>query len=300
MEVLRYHDPAAFYGRTEPFLVRDEACNNLLLGIGAGLVRNPTRFEHAPYMAAIEEDGAVVAVTLRTPPHRLILSRVAAPVALPLLAERVREEYPALPGVLAPAEIAGDFARAWRRVSGQPYRKGVAERIFRLEQVRPVSGVPGELRRATPADRGFLLEWYAAFHAEAVGPVEAGDLERIERSLDDRMSAEPGGLYVWHDGRPVSMAGASGPTPTGIRIGPVYTPPEHRGRGYASACVAALSELMLRSGRSACFLFTDLSNPTSNRIYRAIGYEPVCDVDAYEFLDVVPNRHGDDNVAGRG
>lgn len=286
MEFLRYHDPAAFYARTEPFLVRDEACNNLLLGIGAGLVRNPERFEHPPYLAAVEADGDVVAVALRTPPHRLVLSRVAARDALPLLAELVREEYPTLPGVLAPAEIVEDFARAWRRVSGQPYRKGVAERIYRVQQVRPVSGVPGELRRATPADRGLLLEWYAAFHAEAVGPVEPGGLER---SLDDRMSTDPGGLYVWHDGRSVSMAGASGPTPTGIRIGPVYTPPEHRGRGYASACVAALSELMLRSGRRFCFLFTDLSNPTSNRIYRAVGYEPVCDVDEYEFLPADAN-----------
>lgn len=292
MEFLRYHDPAAFYARTEPFLVGDEACNNLLLGIGAGLARHPERFEHPPYMATVEEHGEVVAVALRTPPHGLILSRVAARDTLPLLAERVREEYTTLPGVLAPAEIVEDFARAWRWVSGQPYRKGLAERIYRLEQVRPVSGVPGELRCATPADRGFLREWYVAFHAEAVGPVEFGDLERIERSLDDRLSAEPGGLCVWYDGRSVSMAGASGPTPSGIRIGPVYTPPEFRGRGYASACVAGLSDLMLRSGRRACFLFTDLSNPTSNKIYRAIGYEPVCDVDAYEFLEAVGTTTG--------
>ena len=92
------------------------------------------------------------------------------------------------------------------------------------------------------------------------------------------------GLYLWDDGRPVSLAGYSGPTPHGIRVGPVYTPPAQRGNGYASACVAALSQLLLDGGRAHCFLFTDLGNPTSNHIYQAIGYWPVCDVDEYRFL----------------
>ena len=79
------------------------------------------------------------------------------------------------------------------------------------------------------------------------------------------------------------MCGVGGPTPNGIRIGPVYTPPEFRGRGYASACVAAASQLQLDAGRRFCFLFADLSNPTSNHIYQEIGYEPVGDVDRYVF-----------------
>jgi predicted GNAT family acetyltransferase len=79
------------------------------------------------------------------------------------------------------------------------------------------------------------------------------------------------------------MAGYAGPTPHGIRIGPVYTPPGQRGRGYASACVARLSQDMLDAGRTYCFLYTDLTNPTSNHIYQQIGYEPVCDVAEYRF-----------------
>ncbi|OGO56238.1 MAG: hypothetical protein A2Z32_12645 [Chloroflexi bacterium RBG_16_69_14] len=90
-------------------------------------------------------------------------------------------------------------------------------------------------------------------------------------------------LYLWDDDRVVSMTGVGGPTPNGIRIGPVYTPPAVRGRGYASALVAAVSQAELDAGRRFCFLFTDLANPTSNHIYQAIGYEPVRDVDAYGF-----------------
>ena len=70
---------------------------------------------------------------------------------------------------------------------------------------------------------------------------------------------------------------------TGVRIGAVYTPPEHRRRGYATATVASLSRAMLDRGRRACYLFTDLANPTSNHIYAEIGYEPVCDVDEIRF-----------------
>ena len=85
---------------------------------------------------------------------------------------------------------------------------------------------------------------------------------------------------MWCDsapGRMVSMAIWTGLTPHGVRIGMVYTPPQFRGRGYASNCVAALTRRLLDSGRSFCFLFTDLANPTSNKIYQAIGYRHVCD-----------------------
>ncbi len=90
--------------------------------------------------------------------------------------------------------------------------------------------------------------------------------------------------YLWEDaGEVVALAGAAGPTPRGIRIGPVYTPPDRRGRGYASNLVAEVSRRQLAAGRSFCFLFTDLANPTSNHIYQTIGYEPVVDVDQYRF-----------------
>lgn len=82
---------------------------------------------------------------------------------------------------------------------------------------------------------------------------------------------------------PVAMAGVSGRTPSGARVGAVYTPPDRRRRGYASALVATLSQAQLDAGARFCFLFTDLANPTSNKIYQDIGYEPVCDVDEYRF-----------------
>ena len=91
-------------------------------------------------------------------------------------------------------------------------------------------------------------------------------------------------MYLWEDSqRPVSIAGFGSPTPHGVRIGPVYTPPDLRGRGYASSLVAKTSQRLLDAGRQFCFLFTDLANPISNHIYQEIGYEPVCDVAEYRF-----------------
>jgi hypothetical protein len=83
----------------------------------------------------------------------------------------------------------------------------------------------------------------------------------------------------------VSLSGYSGPTPTGIRIGPVYTPPPHRRRGYATSLVAEQSRWLLERGHRSCFLFTDLSNSTSNSIYAAIGYRRVCESMEYRFRD---------------
>ena len=124
-------------------------------------------------------------------------------------------------------------------------------------------------------DLDLLLAWWRAFVREAIpqednGP--AGDLRQVERRLAEN------GFALWEvDGVPVSLCGHGGATPNGIRIGPVYTPPALRGRGYATGLVAELSQALLDSGRTFCFLFTDLANPTSNAIYERIGYRRVCD-----------------------
>jgi predicted GNAT family acetyltransferase len=143
-----------------------------------------------------------------------------------------------------------------------------------------VEGVSGRMRAATREDRDLLVAWIRAFAEEALPKDDPMDPERV---VDLRLQGPSVGLVLWEDGDPVALAGAGGPTPNGIRIGPVYTPPAHRRRGYASALVAGLSQRLLDEGRTFCFLHTDLSNPTSNRIYVDIGYEPVCDSRNYRF-----------------
>ncbi len=169
MEIRRYDDANDFYKRAERFLIEHEAEHNLLLGICAGVIAHPERQEHPPYLATIEAGGEIVAAAVMTPPRGPVLSRIDAPEALPLLVDDLRRDYPALPSVLGPAGVSGAFADLWRRATGRPHRKGVAERIYQLDAVTPVVGVPGALRRATEADRALAVAWAVAFQREALG-----------------------------------------------------------------------------------------------------------------------------------
>jgi hypothetical protein len=283
VELRRYQDVATFYRRAEPFLVRREAEHNLTLGICAVLKDGGSYGNgEPPYLATVESDGAVLAAAVRTPPHNLVLSHRGSLGALDLLARDIHESGQALSGAIGPTTVSQAFAERWHSLTGQASRRGMALRIYQLTAVSPVEGVSGNTRPATEADRDLLEEWGAAFQVEALGET---DREGIARSVERYLRADPrvGGVYVWEDGRPVSMASYGGPTPNGIRVGWVYTPPEHRRRGYASGCVAALSRHLLDAGRKFCFLYTNLANPTSNHIYQAIGYVPVRDVDEYRF-----------------
>jgi len=283
MKLTRYDDARQFYDHAEAFLLAHEAEHCLMVGICSTLIQQPGYYTN-PYLALVEEDEEIVAAALRTPPFNLALSMIPneklANEALALLAPDVRAVYPALPGVIGPAALSRAFAEEWQRNTGQAYHPSLKQRIYRLDTVIPVRDVPGTLRRAAEADRVLLVQWMAAFHHEALGDREPLDAERW---VDAALHSSVRTAYLWEDGAPVSLVGHTGPTPHGMRIGPVYTPPDLRGHGYASAATAAVSQLLLDGGRQFCFLFTDLSNPTSNSIYQKIGYQPVIDVDMYEF-----------------
>jgi predicted GNAT family acetyltransferase len=277
MRLIRFENVTEFTRHVEPFLVKRESENNLLLG----LIPLALNYSSSPYMVCVEAEGEVVAVALRTPPRGLILSMVDETAPLELIAQDVYALFGSVPNVSGPKSIVAAFANYWQLCSGQTYQLDMAMGNYSLEQVRPVANVSGEGRLATEQDRDLLAEWFYAFEYEAFGKSDKAEAEETVK----RWFATPTSMILlWvDDGKAVSMAGSSRPTPHGMRIGPVYTPPEYRGRGYASACTAALSQQMLDAGYQYCFLYTDLSNPTSNRIYQNIGYELVCDIDSYRF-----------------
>jgi predicted GNAT family acetyltransferase len=284
MRLTRFTDPHAFYDRGEAFLAAREAENNLILGIAANLRLYPERAEPPVFLALVEDEARVQAAGVRTPPHHFVVSAAEAPEAIGLLVQAARQVYDRLPGVTGPTPHSLEFAQRWQAATGQGYTRGMAQRIYQLTAVRPPATVPGRMRPASQADRERMGRWYAAFISDSFGDNYPVDIDKL---TDAWLSTSTRGLFFWETDEPVSMAGFTGPTPHGIRIGAVYTPPEHRRKGYASAVVAALSQRMLDEGRRYCFLFTDLANPTSNHIYQAIGYEPVCDVDEYVFGEPV-------------
>lgn len=281
MELTRHETADAFLAQAGEFLGAREAQHNLILGLSSRLRAAPLLYGEPAYFAVVEDGGRVVGVTMRTPPHNLIVSELDDETAIQELVDDARSAFGSLPGVVGPKEPVGWFAEAWAAATGVEARIELAQRAFRADHVDAPSGVPGSMRAYERSDRELAARWMDAFAEEALPEAPPGTSEEF---VDHREEDPDAGLVLWeHEGRTVSMAGFGGRTPNGIRIGPVYTPPELRGHGYASALTAAITQRLLDGGLRFCFLFTDLANPTSNSIYQRIGYEPVSDVDLWSF-----------------
>ena len=277
--IRRFTEPKAFLARAESFLRAEEAENVLMLGICAS-----AHFDDSCYLATVEADHAVVACALRTPPHGALLTR-ADRQALGLLAADLADKYQDLPAVAGPEPAVGVFARLWSARTGEAAERAMRMRVFEARRVVQPPAPAGTFRVATEADLPVVAPWTAAFFEE-VGLHDPSDPHDAARER-----IREGSLFIWEDAREVSMAAWAGRTGRVVRINHVYTPPEHRGRGltqlrqellrYASACVASLTQKLLDEGFAQCCLYTDLANPTSNKIYQTIGYRPVCDAAEY-------------------
>ena len=274
-----------FLQRAEPFLLQREVEHNLMLGLCAQLIGGNTMYEERPFHCVIETAaGEVVAAALRTPPYHLILSHVEKEAALPVLAGACLAAEQDLTGVLGKPEFAQKFTKTWRARGGQEFRLKMRQMLHRLDAVIPARPVLGEMRTATTEDAVMLKYWFVAFQGEAFGR-EASEWfsQKARRGLKSRLAQTPARHFLWWDGvRPVCWVSYTPTTVRVARVAPVYTPPSERGRGYASALVAAVSQLLLDRGFQYCSLYTDIANPTSNAIYRRIGYVPFCEINQYE------------------
>ncbi|OJF15548.1 GNAT family N-acetyltransferase [Couchioplanes caeruleus] len=218
-------------------------------------------------------DGGEAAVVW-TPPRPPVLSPMSPGVAAEL-AEVLGDD---LPGVSGPVAAVEAFVAAWERRTGTTAKVHSRMRLFRLGTlVPPTPPASGSARVADAGDRDLLVGWTAAFFRE-VGE----DDPAIEAFVDDRLSY--GGMLLWEDGgTPVSMAALTRPEAGMVRVQAVYTPREHRTRGYAGAVTTAISRAARQAGATEVALFTDLDNPTSNALYQRLGYEPLEDRTVVEF-----------------
>ncbi|KUN21290.1 acetyltransferase [Streptomyces antibioticus] len=244
--------------------------------------------DETPVFGVLERDGAVRAAWFRTPPHWLTLTPLAAEDAAALAAHLAGLGHP-LPGVSADRGTAVAFAEAWRRHTGAEVTPWQHQRLYRLaEPTAPDPMPPGRARIAGKADRELLVRWFDGF-LDDVGKTAAGDSEAW---ADARV--EHGGALLWEtpDGIPVSLA-AEHPMIAGqVRVGPVYTPPEQRGRGYAAAVTDAAGRAAREAGAEEVLLFADLANPTSNGVYQRVGYRGVADFTVYDFTGPQPPSQG--------
>ena len=267
--VRRHPDAQAFLARAQGYLVEREAENVLMLGVAFGA----TEAEHA--LTVDRGEDCVMAAFQAG--ENLVLSR-GPTGAVAALVEQLSVDDSLPSGVIGPARTTGSFLESWHARTGHETRFQMHSRVHELTQVIPPRRPTGVFRRAVLSDVEPLASWADALNIE----LRSEDPPPGEQTVRKRIGL--GRMFVWDHGGPVSMAACDGPTPRGMRINFVYTPPEHRARGYASACVADLSQLLLDEGRRFCALFTDLANPVSNRLYARLGYRPICDFDEYVFV----------------
>ncbi len=271
-------DVAQCAERAEAFLRRDPVRNNVLLTTIAHARAGTGTWERGRELYAWNEAGGVVdGAATHTPPYGLLLPDLTGDAVESLVRLLHDDEHRALPGVTGPSRTAEAFAASWSARTGVAARVAMRERMYLLvDVIAPGRPVEGELRTTVEGDVPLIARWIEAFAAEA-GTVPTDYVQWARTRLTS--------VRIWRrdDGVDVSLVASSPPVAGVARVGPVWTPPEHRRRGYATAAVAALSTALLDSSVSACMLYTDLANPTSNSIYQAVGYRPVGDVLRYAF-----------------
>ena len=283
MEVVRYTDPAALRRDAGPMLLADAARNNLPLGILQILLDQPEMYPAFHLWMAVR-DGRPRGVAMQTEPFNAVLAEPLEDEAIDTLLEAILADAGPLPGITANQPWADRSVARVTSMTGRTAERIVEEGVWELTAVADVPTPTGAARAATIRDRDVLRSWLGAFADEALPARYPRDQARTDLDLDLRLQGRGGGFRVWDvDGAPVSVSGHRDVPGVGSRIGPVYTPPEHRRRGYATALVAEQSAARLAVGDPACFLYTDLANPTSNAVYARIGYVKVCEAVEYAF-----------------
>ena len=266
------------------FLEKRESENNLPLGLAHTLAGDPFYYgDDPPLLLSILDSGDPVGVAVRSPPHRIVLSILDTEVdgAVERLVRYLQSGKVRVPGVVGPEAEARSFSCQW--TSTFPACSAIPRKRLRIFEARSVIDVPlapGRLRLAEMVDLPLMAQWVAAFTREAVGE-EAGP-GKAERNAEKYIAER--NLYIWEDDGPVSIARQSRAMKNGTNVTMVYTPAALRNRGYATSCVYHLTKKLLAGRYEFCSLFTDLSNPTTNRIYQKIGYVPLGDTLEFDFV----------------
>jgi FR47-like protein len=277
-------DPSAFLEATREHLAAEPVLTTVIATVTARLAAGGGAATPYRWWAIARDDaGEVAGVGMRTAPF------VPYPVyllpmpddAVVALALRLHERGEVVGGVNGALPAAQLFAEETARLTGGVAKVDEHLRLFELDELVVPPAPAGRVRPATRDDAELCLAWFRAFGADAAEQagrdgehaMEEFSLEMIAALVDDGL------IWLWEDqvGTPVHLTAANLPANGVTRLGPVYTPKAHRGYGHASRTVAEVSRRYVEQGVRCC-LFTDQENPTSNRIYEAIGYRPVVDM----------------------
>jgi len=272
-------DPVAAIGRAAGYLASDPVGLNLIWSIMRQRADSGTPGQYW----LLKSDDRTVGVVLESPPgHPAAISPVSTEQAT-AMAEAIAAEGNELTGIMGEASAAATFAGCWAEERGTQAEVAEAQRLYELGFLVQPAGVTGRLRRAEIFEREMITEWWSEFQAE-IGSLRLD----VTVAVDSALSS--GRLFVWDDDGARCVARATEPLGGVSRIGIVYTPSPWRRRGYAAACVGALSEWERAEEGANPILYAQLRNPGSNAIYRRLGFRAVSEVLSYKFGETIEIR----------
>ncbi|MHA1460813.1 MAG: GNAT family N-acetyltransferase, partial [Promethearchaeota archaeon] len=239
-----------------------------------------------PLLFSLTNNKELELIALRTPSHDLLISYSDNLEGVSVLVDELFKRKEKLPGVLSFKEAADTFTNLWCKKKSSKFKLLRKERVYKLEQVSKEALGSRYFSVASKTHQKLVLQWVGEMMKEALVDVTEDDIKQSKKIFRQEFKENKSSFYLLFDNNePVSMVRKAGKTPNGNFVNYVYTPPSLRRKGYATECVAKLSKLLLEEGNKYCFLFTDLSNPTSNSIYQKIGYRAVIDENHYKFLE---------------
>ncbi|WP_085506344.1 GNAT family N-acetyltransferase [Thalassobacillus devorans] len=276
MEVKEYKDPKEYLHKVEPLLMKQEAMNNLPLGIAERLKKQPAEAD----LITIENGGEVVYTLLHTMRNQWVLPACDTDQSVIEMAACYLYDngYP-VDGIVGKAEGAAVFKDACSKKSKRTSYIHMKQLVYRLDQLEQIHVNGGKLKVAEESDKALIAEWLRFFGREAGERSIMEDAETLAEHM-----VKSGSMHLWIvNGTPVSMVNQSRSTKHGATVNAVYTPDEYKRKGYATQAVWALTEKLLEQGYRFCSLYTDAENPTSNSIYKKIGYYPIGESVVYRF-----------------
>lgn len=274
MKVHVFDSASAFRSVAQPFLAASPVENTIPLAFTASIGQERSA---APFLAVVDDAGAPALAAIMTPTHPLILS-TGAPAAVEALVEALVERHAEIPGVSGPQALADRFASAWSERRGQRMKPTMSLHLHCATEPPPTGTVAGSLGRAGAAEWDTVIALIEDFADDP--RLSEADRQGIRASARRRIEA--GEVFFWNDDGVKAIAAYRESLPSGGRINLVYTPPAYRGKGYATACVAALTRRQLALGWGWCSLFIDESDAIARAMYDKLGFQEVGRYQNYE------------------
>jgi predicted GNAT family acetyltransferase len=256
--------------------------NNILIkNLNGGLSREDTS---DMLMATVKDDDEKVLLTvIRTSPHPMVMfetDNIRNDEAVEFFVDGLIEHYIEVDIFMTEKELAKSFKNIYGRKTGLSFRNNENLVLYLLEKVNELEFPRGSFRAATNEDMFYLPYWYGDFMPAChLGEWNIVDgIQMAQNAIDNNKP------YIWEDGTPVSLAANVRHINDCFFIGTVYTPPNFRGRGYSTACVASLSQKLFDEGAKFCALYADCANPYSNKVYQNIGFKEIFYYDQYKLI----------------